>query len=175
MPETPFTKTLSFFKQHKGAENSPPARHRDTALSQELSEVAEGVAEIGAEMNDMQHGIAQPKVELAATKTSALEDLQAMVQLNKNTEVDGAALQQQDDYLQVHTIEGLATDEGDVAAESAISDDQKQMILYPQNPAIINAIGMIPATMFWATAAPVVKYTNIAVDMLIDQLRDTFL
>ncbi|KAF3050287.1 hypothetical protein E8E11_009121 [Didymella keratinophila] len=175
VPETPFTKTLSFFKQHKGAENSPPARHHDTALPQEIAEVAEDVAEVGAETNNMQHGIAHHEVELAATGTSALEVLQAMVQSNENTEAGGAALQQGDDCVQVHAVEGQGTDECDVTVVSAISDDQKQIILYPQNPAFINAIGMIPATMFWVTAAPVVKYTGIAVELLIDQLRDTFL
>lgn len=123
----------------------------------------------------MQHGITQPEVELVATRTFALEDLQAMARPNENTEADSAALQQEDDYVQVHAVEGQATDECDVTAVSAVSDDQKEIVLYPQNPAFINAIGMIPATMFWATAAPVVKYTGIAVELLIDQLRDTFL
>jgi len=123
----------------------------------------------------MQHGITQPGVELAATGTSALEDLQAMAQPNENSEADGAALHQEDDYVQVHAVEGQTTDECNVTAVSAVGDDQKQIILYPQNPAFINAIGMVPATMFWVTAAPVVKYTGIAVELLIDQLRDTFL
>jgi hypothetical protein len=177
VPETPFTKTLSYFKQYKGAENSPSARRRNTALPQELAEVAEDVAEIGGKKNDMQHSIAQPEVEPAyvSTGTSALEDLQAMTQPNESTEADGVAVQQEDDYVQVLAIEGQVTDKDDVAAESPVSDDQKRLILYPQHPTFVNAIGMIPATMFWVTAAPIVKYTGIAVELLVDQLRDTFL
>ncbi|KAJ4322054.1 hypothetical protein N0V94_002633 [Neodidymelliopsis sp. IMI 364377] len=59
--------------------------------------------------------------------------------------------------------------------DSTVDDARKQIILYPQHPAFVNVIGMIPATMFWLTAAPVVKYTHIAIDMLIDKLRDTYL
>jgi hypothetical protein len=58
---------------------------------------------------------------------------------------------------------------------SAIEDSQKQLILYPQHPPFVNAISMIPATVFWMTAAPIVKYTNVAFDLLIDKLRDTYL
>lgn len=79
-------------------------------------------------------------------------------------------------YFKQHKgVERQAVDECEVAAESAISDEMKQVILYPQEPAFINAISMIPATMFWVTAVPVVKYTGIAVELLIDQLRDAFL
>lgn len=70
---------------------------------------------------------------------------------------------------------GQAPDRGEAARESAADDAQKQLVLYPQHPAFVNAIGMIPATIFWATAAPVVKYASIAIDLLIDKLRDTYL
>jgi hypothetical protein len=70
---------------------------------------------------------------------------------------------------------GQAPDKGEAVRESAADDTQKQLVFYPQHPAFINAIAMIPATMFWATAAPVVKYANIAIDLLIDKLRDTYL
>lgn len=66
-------------------------------------------------------------------------------------------------------------DQHEAEAVSAVNDAQKQLILYPQHPPLVTAIGMIPATMFWVTAAPVVKYTGIAVHVLIDKFRDIHL
>lgn len=177
VPETPFTSTLSFFKQHHGSENSPPIRRRNTALPQELTQVAEDVAESKTRTGDTQRDTVQPALQAAyaSKETSALEDLEAMVQSNDNVKAAEASVQQDEDYVQIHAVEGQVTNQDDVAAEASASDDQKQLILYPQHPAFINAIGMIPATVFWMTAAPVVKYTGVAVEMLIDQLRDTFL
>ena len=68
-----------------------------------------------------------------------------------------------------------SVDQREAEAISAIDDPQKQLILYPQHPPLVTAIGMIPATMFWVTAAPIVKYTGIAVDVLADKLRDMYL
>ncbi|KAJ4382835.1 hypothetical protein N0V86_002060 [Didymella sp. IMI 355093] len=175
--ETPFTKTLSYFKQYQGAENSPFMRRRNTALPQDLVELTEDVADTLNKTDDMLCNSEQPEVQDACVLTgaSALEDLKAMVQSNGTIEAAGAAVQQEYDYIQDSAVEEQTTRKAEVAPESPVSDDQKQIILYPQHPAFINAIGMIPATMFWATAAPVLKYTGIAVELLIDRLRDTYL
>ncbi|KAF3046406.1 hypothetical protein E8E12_007850 [Didymella heteroderae] len=173
VPATPFTKTLGYFKQYKGPGGSLSTRRRNMALPQELTEVAE----TGTKTNDTQHDTLQPEPQCACALigTSALKDLEAMVRHNEDIVVDGAPIHQEDDYVQVSVAEGRTADTDGVAAGLPISDDQKQLILYPQHPAIINAIGMIPATMFWVTAAPVVKYTGIALELLIDKLRDTYL
>jgi hypothetical protein len=177
MPETPFTKTLSYFKQYQGAENSPSMRRRNTALPQDLVEVTEDATDTVNKTDDTLCDSVQPEVQHAcvSTRTSALEDLKAMVQSNGTIEAAGAPVQQEHGYTPDSAVEEQTTRKGEVAPESPISDDQKQIILYPQHPAFINAIGMIPVTMFWATAAPVLKYTGIAVELLIDKLRDTYL
>jgi hypothetical protein len=57
-------------------------------------------------------------------------------------------------------------DESDVGS----SPETKQLILYPRHPTFVTVIGMLPAAMFWATAAPVVKYGNRAFDVLVERL-----
>lgn len=175
VPGTPFTSTLNFFKQHHGSENSPLMRRRNTILPQELARDAENDAEPKMR-TDAERDTVQPALQAAyeSKETSAVEDLEPMVRPNHTIEAAEDSIQQDEDHVQIHAVEGQVTNQ-DNATESSASDDQKQLNLYPQHPAFINAIGMIPATMFWVTAAPVSRYTGVAVGMLIDQLRDTFL
>ncbi|KAF1932160.1 uncharacterized protein M421DRAFT_89513 [Didymella exigua CBS 183.55] len=177
VPETPFTKTLSYFKQHKGAENSPSKKRRNTALLKEIIEVAGDVTNVEVRVDIPEWVEAQPVMEdtSLSTVTSALADLEAMVGSSDVVKAAGAPAQQEEDYVQVTAVVELTSDKDDIVTKPAISEDQKQIILYPQHPAFINVISMVPATMFWATAAPVVKYTGIAVGLLIDKLRDTYL
>lgn len=183
MPETPFTKTLSYFKQYKGTENSPSKRRRTTALPQEIAEVTEDVIDLGIKTSSPEEDETQPVVRDASvsTATSALVDLEAMAHPDDNINAVSAAfsLRREDGTLQVSastdtSLEQAAT-ENETVMHSTVDDAQKQVILYPQHPAFVNAIGMIPATMFWATAAPIIKYSGIAVELLIDKLRDTYL
>jgi hypothetical protein len=44
VPETPFTKTLSYFKQYKGKENSPSKRRRNASSPEEIAELAREAA-----------------------------------------------------------------------------------------------------------------------------------
>lgn len=183
VPETPFTKTLSYFKQYKGTENSPSKRRRTTALPQEIAEVTEDDIDVGTKTSSPEEDETQPVVRDASvsTATSALVDLEAMAHPDDNIDAVSAAfsLHREDGTLQVSastdgSLEQAAT-EDETVMDSTVDDAQKQVILYPQHPAFVNAIGMIPATMFWATAAPIVKYSGIAIELLIDKLRDTYL
>lgn len=179
VPETPFTKTLSYFKQYKGAENSLAKRRRNTALPEELAEVTEDVANTEVKIDDPKEHNTQPEDGDACMlkATSALMDLEFMAQPDDN--IDGAIaappLHQEDRKPQISAVIDGASEQIRAISDSEAVDANKQIILYPQHPAFVNAIGMIPATMFWVTAAPIVKYTSIAVEILIDKLRDTYL
>lgn len=48
--------------------------------------------------------------------------------------------------------------------------DQMQLIVYPEPPAFINVIGMIPAALFYVTAAPAVHYANRVYEMMLEKL-----
>ncbi|KAF2627835.1 hypothetical protein BU25DRAFT_490998 [Macroventuria anomochaeta] len=183
VPETPFTKTLSYFKQYKGTENSPSKRRRNTALPQEIADVAD----VAIDAEDKTAYPDQKELQSVAPDTSALPTVSALADLEgivppktgKATVSTSHPVDEGDESRNVPASTNAVPEEtfskGKAVSESAPNDTQKQLILYPQHPAFINAIGMIPATMFWATAAPIVKYTNIAVDLLTDKLRDTYL
>lgn len=175
VPQTPFTKTLSYFKQYKGVENSLSERHHDTTLPEEIGTTFDQIYKAYLPEEDN----AQLQVPRAGVPvvTSALANLDGLTQSNDNSDAseETPLIQQEDNYVQVSAFTEMANDNAENTTELVASDDQKQIVLYTQHPAFINAIGMIPATMFWATAAPVVKYTSIAVDLLIEKLRDTYL
>lgn len=187
MPETPFTKTLSYFKQYKGAENSPSRRRRNTALPQEIAYVVEGG---GSSKDPLNLGESEKAQSTACPLIYSNETAVSQISNSKSAErslpkaADEAnevyqtfmdAAREGANFVSKAADENYDNKKVADAAESTPSDTQNQLILYPQHPAFINAISMIPATMFWATAAPIVKYTNIAVDLLIDKLRDTYL
>lgn len=180
--ETPFTKTLRYFKQYKGTENSPSKRRRNTALPHEVA--------MGAEIaNDSEGPISAKDVEMIdefpRSKSAPTKDHQDgvvgdVIRVQKNLEGVSQMAKEKDvlhgsEPAEKNAIKQDVSEEDMAAAELGSNDAQKQLILYPRHPAFVDAIGMIPATMFWATAAPVVKYANIAVDLLIDKLRDTYL
>lgn len=186
VPETPFTKTLSYFKQYKGPENSPTKRRRTTALPQEIGDLIETandheeVAD-SAHPKQLQHNAADNASMTTLPVGAAVADLIDMAHSHigegsKKLEdhADEGDQLRQVSTLTIAAVENTST-ESEHGPESGVDDNQKQLILHPQHPAIVNAIGLIPATMFWATAAPVVKYTSIAVDLLIDKLRDIYL
>ncbi|UPX11384.1 uncharacterized protein EKO05_0001990 [Ascochyta rabiei] len=184
--ETPFTRTLSYFKQHKGAENSPSKRRRNTALQQEIAAVA-GIATdaedqpCSTEQTELRHVSLNTVYPSALPTTSAPADLEGivLVQATEDTEEAQGNIARVDEPHQAHTSSQTApeaTSKKDGAIVHSEADDtQKQLIVYPQHPAFVNAIGMIPAAVFWMTAAPIIKYTTAAVDLLIDSLRDVYL
>ncbi|KAH7379281.1 hypothetical protein DE146DRAFT_730542 [Phaeosphaeria sp. MPI-PUGE-AT-0046c] len=45
IPDTPFTKTLNYYKQHKGKENSPAKTRRNASLPEEIAEMAKEAIE----------------------------------------------------------------------------------------------------------------------------------
>jgi hypothetical protein len=59
-----------------------------------------------------------------------------------------------------------------VLEEEDVGDEHKQMILYPQHPTFVNVIGMLPQAMFWATAAPIAKYSGKAYEALVGKLSE---
>ncbi|KAJ8107604.1 hypothetical protein OPT61_g8750 [Boeremia exigua] len=182
IPETPFTNALSYYKQVQGKENSSTKRRRNTALYEELAERMGRAAEREDDTCSPDHkelGIVQ---ETHASPTpSALVDLKELVLPGTSDDIDTISrpvvreVNPQELRLFANASSAENVGEDAVDAASAVDDDQKQLILYPRHPAFVNAISMIPATMFWVTAAPVVKYTSMAFDLLVDKLRDTYL
>jgi hypothetical protein len=59
-----------------------------------------------------------------------------------------------------------------VLDEEDLGDEHKQMILYPQHPTFVTVIGMLPQAMFWATAAPIAKYSGKAYEALVEKLSE---
>jgi hypothetical protein len=55
-------------------------------------------------------------------------------------------------------------------SDNASDPEQQQLIIPARHPTFITVIGMLPATMFWATAAPLVECSNQAFDILIEKL-----
>lgn len=67
VPDTPFTKTLSYFKQYKGKENSPSNSRRNASLPEEIAELAREANEEDDEdlekYREMDLGPMEPVVE----------------------------------------------------------------------------------------------------------------
>lgn len=185
IPETPFTKTLNYYKQIAGSENTSTKRRRTTALPQEIAEVAEAAHSMtehaGAIDKALPHSPSSIVDANDLPSTSALDDLMEMAvpEVNKDVMILSRKVLPEEVSHQVDALGTVSEEINSMQAEpgtpSSDEDAQKQLILYPQHPAIITAIGMIPATMFWATAAPIVKYGNMAVELMIDKLRETYL
>lgn len=186
IPESPFTKTLRYFKQYKGTEDSPSKRRRTTALPEEIADLVEAANSPEAEMSleNLKHsehstpGTAHKPAFSANVALAGLEGMAMPQASTSSTNVQGTfnGLDCPDQPpTSVNAVTGSDSQQRQMTSESAQDSAQTQLILYPRHPAFVNAIAMIPATMFWMTAAPVVKYTGIAVDLLIDKLRDTYL
>lgn len=186
IPESPFTKTLRYFKQYKGTEDSPSKRRRTTALPEEIADLVEAANSPEAEMSleNLKHsehstpGTAHKPAFSANFALAGLEGMATPQASTSSTNVQGTfnGLDCPDQPpTTVNAVTGSDSQQREMTSESAQDSAQTQLILYPRHPAFVNAIAMIPATMFWMTAAPVVKYTGIAVDLLIDKLRDTYL
>jgi hypothetical protein len=200
-PGTPFTRTLNYFKQYKGAGNATSKRRRNTALPQEIFAVAE-VANSPEELpsskvleksrhvsGDLAHENVSA-VKLIIDETSrGNQGLTSVRPLNTPGMPSGEAEKENGpirvqmeqliiigpDTAPMAALEETCTDRVVDASEPAPDDIQKQLILYPRHPTFVNVISMIPASMFWVVAAPVAKYTTLAVDLLIDKLRETYL
>jgi len=176
VPETPFAKTLGYFKQFKGTETAHSKRRRNTALPGELIEVSGSIVdETGNTVVPDQERASSTAPDITKLPiTTALADLEGMMdtvdvicsvdELDKPREVATPSEGFSEELVSSSAIEGEPTGKG----------TEMQVILYPQHPTFVNAIGMIPATMFWVTAAPIVKYTSMAVDLLMDKLRETY-
>ncbi|KAF3001260.1 hypothetical protein E8E13_003604 [Curvularia kusanoi] len=175
--ETPFTKTLNYYKHFKGEENTPIKRRRDTALLEEIAEVTE----LAVNAEDLENflNIEEAQSEpLGEAKTYAEKDVQDLASFEAREDIGELSNTMNERNVLGHFTEPTTTalqspTDGDEI--STADDSKKQLILYPQHPPLITAIGMIPATMFWITAAPIVKYTNVTVEYLIDTLRDIYL
>lgn len=186
VPETPFTKTLNYYKRISGKENTPARHRRNTALPQEIAEVAKAACNMDEQTDTIDQMAARSSPPLTreneVPSTSALEDLMEMAEPETDPSVNFSphtSLSENIPYLIDARLdtnpEGISSVQAEPGTPLSEDDAQKQLILYPQHPAIINAIGMIPATLFWATAAPIVKYGSMALELMIDQLRDTYL
>lgn len=116
-----------------------------------------------------------------ASVTSALADLKAL--MCPDSSQDSAGLPHPvHETGEIREVTNPSNDlPHELASNIAVDEEpredetQKQLILYPQHPSFVNVIGMIPATMFWMTAAPIVRYTNVAVETLIEKLRGVYL
>jgi hypothetical protein len=217
VPETPFTKTLSYFKQYKGKENSPSKRRRNASSPEEIAELAREVAveEQVAEEKKQLEGLDKYRDLDLAPEEPVMESTSAGDLIMCGTPVrtnDGwfkasvsgsprpssrtwtSTTRQADlypsdseteDWVKVQQppttpspqkptlpIEQDEDHDADVeeSEDSGPGDERKQIILYPRHPTFVTVIGMLPKAMFWAAAAPVVKYGNMAFDVLVERL-----
>jgi hypothetical protein len=63
-------------------------------------------------------------------------------------------------------------EDSDADAENSDTSSKakyRQLVSYPQHPTFVTVIGMLPEAFFWATAAPIAKYSTRAYDALIDK------
>lgn len=65
---------------------------------------------------------------------------------------------------------------GNVSDSSGVQDSdeggalENQLIVYREEPAFINAIGMIPMAIFWAVTQPIAHYSDKALDKVLEKL-----
>ncbi|EFQ87174.1 hypothetical protein PTT_17322 [Pyrenophora teres f. teres 0-1] len=68
-------------------------------------------------------------------------------------------------------VEQDEEDDADVEDwDFVVRREDEDVFVEPYEPTFVTVIGMLPAVMFWATAAPVVKLGNDAFDMLVERL-----
>jgi hypothetical protein len=224
VPETPFTKTLSYFKQYKGKENSlskdsPSKRRRNASSPEEIAELAREAAieEQEAEEEKELEGLEKFRELDLAPEEPVMESTSAGDLITCGTPMrtkDGwfrasvsrspsrgqdvsktwtSTIRQADiypsdsetdDWVKVQQppatpspqkptlpVEQDEDHDADVEeSDSSPGDEKKKLILYPRHPTFVTVIGMLPAAMFWATAAPVVNYGSRAFDLLVQRL-----
>jgi hypothetical protein len=207
--DTPFIKTLHYFKQHKGKENSPSKSRRKAALPEEIAElVRESEEEDLDKYRDIDLAPMEPVMESdtagdlitfgtpmkarisTSGGSSARSDQppQPVASFNISDAKKAAKLSPSAPILEqiVGTTSVKAhssspsrlslpieqNEDSDADAEysdTASTSGDTQLILYPQHPTFVIVIGMLPAAFFWATAAPIAKYSTKAYDALIDK------
>jgi hypothetical protein len=204
--DTPFTKTLSYFKQQNGKENSPSKARRKAALPEEIAElVRESEEEDLDKYRDVDLAPMEPVMEsdtagdlitfgtpvkamisTCEKSTTHPDQLPHQVTSPLNSDikelVDLSPIEAVLVHLSPEDAEASSTpssrlsrpfkQDEDSDADAEYSDtvsnlEDKQLILYPQHPTFVNVIGMLPEALFWATAAPIAKYSTKAYDALV--------
>lgn len=166
-------KKADFIKQYQ--EKLRLQKEADKEAKQDADNGAKAAAEGPADSLNHNESQSLPSDRNAMPTTSALDDMQELVSPGATEDV--ADVREGHCEMIERTSADLKSlvDQHEAEAVSAVDESQKQLILYPQHPHLVTAIGMIPATMFWVTAAPIVKYAGIAVDVLIDKFSDVYL
>jgi hypothetical protein len=206
--ETPFTKTLNYFKQQKGKENSPSKARRKAALPEEIAELVRDAEEEDLDKyRDVDLAPMEPVMEsdtagdlitfgtpvkaiISTSEKSTIhpERLPHQVTSPSNSDikelVDLSPIEAVLVHLSPKDAEPPSTPSSrlsrpfkqdvDSGADAEYSDtvsnpEDKQLILYPQHPTFVTVIGMLPEALFWATAAPIAKYSTKAYDALVDK------
>jgi hypothetical protein len=148
----------------------------DKKTKEDADNEAKAAAEDPADSRNKNESQFLPSDRSAMPTISALEDMQELASPGASEDVADIPRKGPAEMTE-RTFTDLKSLVNQLEAEAllAVDDPRKQLILYPQHPPLVTAIGMIPATIFWVTAAPIVKYTGIAVDVLIDKFRDMYL
>jgi hypothetical protein len=206
--DTPFTRTLNYFKQQKGKENSPSKARRKAALPEEIAELVrnaededldkyrdvdlapmEPVMECDTAGDLITFGTpAKAKISLSGRSTTYSDALPKRVVAPSNLDVKNATDLSPIDAVLVDLapedaeapstpssclflpIEQDEDSDADAEYSDTVSNpEDKQLILYPQHPTFVTVIGMLPKALFWATAAPIAKYSTKAYDALVNK------
>ncbi|KAF1830640.1 hypothetical protein BDW02DRAFT_92188 [Decorospora gaudefroyi] len=210
--ETPFAKTLTYFKQYKGKENSPCKRRRNACAPAEIAELAreaaveEEEAKEDAELEnleqyrDMDLAPMEPVMESVSAgdlitcgtpakandksllgRTWSASDLvshsplgyaaEPTSPLHRNADMGNAVAMTPSPRRHTLPIEQDEDQDADREDSEPESLEQRQIIVYAQHPTFVTVVGLLPAAMFWATAAPVVKYAHGAFDALVEKVK----
>jgi hypothetical protein len=207
--DTPLTKTLHYFKQQKGKENSPSKSRRKAALPEEIAELVRDAEEEDLDKyRDMDLAPMEPVMEsdtagdlitfgtpmkaristsgkssarsdqfpqpIASLHTSDLKEIEGSTSIfevleNLSPIKDAQALSILSSCLSLPIEQDKDSDADAENSDTSSHPGDEQLILYPQHPALVNIIGMLPEAFFWATAAPIAKYSIKAYDALIDK------
>jgi len=188
IPDTPFAKTLSYFKEHKGRDNSPSKSRRNASLPEEIAELAREANEEEEEDLDKYRDIdlapMEPETESkdvenlitldSPVKTQALHDRSSLGYKSFGYNTLGEVKRQQ--FMTPSRrlslpLEQDEEDDADAEKSGEVSEvEENQPVTQPEDPTFVTVIGMLPEAMFWVAAAPVARLSNMAYDAVVEKI-----
>jgi hypothetical protein len=186
--ESPFNNTLRYFKQYKGKENSPSKSRRNASLPEEIAELAREANEEEEDLDKYRSVDLAPMepvgesegvedlisfespVKRAADALRTVPEFDTESRLSTLPHFSMPDLELQHPSRMSLPVEQDEESDADVeTSDTAAPNEEKQLIVYPQDPTFVTVIGILPKAMFWAAAAPVARLGSSAYDMLIEK------
>ena len=179
IPDTPFAKTLSYFKEHKGRDNSPSKSRRNASLPEEIAELAREANEEEEDLEkyrEIDLAPMEPERESkdaenlitldSPVKTQALPDRSSLGYKSFGYNTLGEVKRQQfmtSSRRLSLPLEQDEEDDADAEKSCEVSEaEENQPVTQPEDPTFVTVIGMLPKAMFWVAAAPVARLSNMA-------------